>query len=277
VGTAVAYDLHGRAARPGWLRTIAGVLYGGILAGVALLLPALLLAREGGVFPSTGGRRPPGILTGPFYADSAWAAAADLAVAAVVVGVAAACVAYGVRAATGRSVSWTVLAVALAVTGAAPYLELHAPAPAAAAALAATIVVVRFAASERVERRPLPWRAALVALSAAVLVVASYALVHPLRVAGAGQGAYVRGGAQHAMVELRNGSPWPVSVLGLSEPAFSGQLGRRFPLRGLAIPAGGRAWVTFARPGCPPVLVTLRYVLRGHELTQPLTLTGPCP
>lgn len=175
-------DARAGEERPSFLRVLWAVLLGYI--GASLTLGIAALALDGvGLLPR------PYLRPGPFVVTGAWSLDADVVAAVAVVLVAAWWIRGTVAAWTDKSVSFGIVALAVAVTGFAPYLALRPVALTGLLALPATTWLVRRYAVERALSLPQPsWRFWVALGVAGLLVFGSYRVYHPLSSPGTGVG-----------------------------------------------------------------------------------------
>ena len=204
----VVLDMPAGPSRPWFVRVLWRVMLGYVVAAVWLAVLYLLLYRLG--FPPGPPVRP-----GPFPLDGAWSLGADLVVAAMIVLVAAWWIRGLIAELVRAPVSFGVVALAVAVTGYAPFLAFR-PAPLVVIITwpVTTWIVQRYAIG-RTLPFPKPSRRVWIALAlAGVVVFGSYRVYHPLFGGDEGDGSiYLRNGwADLTITRVKGGyigSGWP--------------------------------------------------------------------
>jgi len=199
----VALDVPVSSTQPrSFLRLLWAVLVGYFFASVTLFILALPLLALGWL-PRPFAR------PGPFPVDGAWSLDADVVVAAVVVLYAAWWIRREIADAVRGPVSFAVVALAVALTGYAPFLALRPAALSGTIALLATTWIVRRYAIGTALSVPRPsWRVWLALGVVGFVVVGSYRACHPLT--GTGDffgGSTLASGKQFREISLKN-SDW---------------------------------------------------------------------
>ena len=273
-----------RPSRPGWIVTGWSVVVAALFTVIVFVPPAFALLLSGLVDDSgTGSRVPSGFVTWPYYPGGWWAVATDVAIAAVVIGVAAVATQRSLARRTGFHLSRVDAIVAVGLTGWWPLLGVHPLRVSAPLAFLVAVTIVRWrATTENVDER-WPVVPLLAVASVAVAAIGLYVLFHPIRLgAGVGAASFGTGPPDHEIIQLHNAGFADVTLLGLSVPAGVGtpyglrpavSLGR---IAGTKLRGRGFLWLTLKRAGCPPHVATLRYRLFGRTMSAPIVLRENC-
>lgn len=263
----LAVEAQARPAQPGFLRLLWAVLLGYL--GAALSLGILALALDAaGLLPR------PYLRPGPFAVTGAWSLDADLVAALAVILVAAWWIRRMAADATHTPVSFAVVALVVAVTGFAPYLELRPVALTGLIALPLTTWLVRRYAVGRTLPLPQPsWRVGAGLAVAGLLVFASYRIYHPLNTYGAGVGGG-RGGS-FRVLSLRNAGFADLTILSVGDGVLSDDipLNRRVRLPH-TVRARSSADVFVRGPVCRSRTVSVTYSVLGRTSTQQFAVPG---
>jgi hypothetical protein len=205
--------------RRSFMRLLWAVLLGYFCTSIALVILALPLYAIDWL-PR------PFAYPGPFPVDGAWSLDADLVVAAVVVLVAAWFIRLLVEDAVKGPVSYGVVALAVALTGYAPYLALRPAKFLGIVALPLTTWVIRRYAIGTALPFPRPsWRLWLVLAVVGLVVFGSYRVYHPLTPADDGIAAFgattYPNGKQFRGVDFKNSGWADMTILRVA----GGQIG----------------------------------------------------
>jgi hypothetical protein len=255
-------DALAGAERPSFLRLLWAVLLGYIGAALTLGIAAIALEVLG-LLPR------PFLHPGPFPVSGPWSLDADVVVAVVIVLVAAGWIRGMVADTTDMPVSFGVVALAVAVTGYAPYLALRPLALTGFLALPATTWLVRHYAVDRPPLLPRPsWRLCVALGVAGLLVFSSYRVYHPLSSPGTGVGSGSDGNFR--VLVLNNSGFADLTIVRLQ----GGSLGE--PWARLRLPYSFRsrssAEVFVAGPTCRARTVAVTYSVLGRTSTQQFPL-----
>ena len=255
-------DARAGAERPSFLRLLWAVLLGYIGASLTLGVTAIGLDAVG-LLPR------PYLRPGPFALTGAWSLDADVVAAVAVVLVAAWWIRGTVANATDECVSFGVVALAVTVTGFAPYLALRPVALTGILALPATTWLVRRYAVDRVTSLPQPsWHFWLAVVVAGLLVFGSYRLYHPLSSPGIGVGSGSDGSFR--ILELNNSGFADLTIVRVE----GGALGEPWARERLPYDFRSRssAEVYVAGPSCRSRTVAITYSVLGRTSTQQFPL-----
>jgi hypothetical protein len=256
-------DAPAQPARPTYLRLLWAVLLGYV--GAALTLGAAAIALEAlGLLPR------PFLHPGPFAVSGPWSLDADVVVAAVIVVVAAWWIRGLVADATETQVSFGVVALAVAVTGFAPYLALRPVALTGLLAWPATTWLVRRYAVGRTPSLPRPsWRLCVALGAAGLLVFGSYRVYHPLSSPGVGVGDGSSGSFR--VLELDNSGFADLTIVSVE----GGSLGEPWARRRVPYDLRSRssAEVFVVGPTCRARTVAVTYSVLGRTSTQQFPLS----
>jgi hypothetical protein len=261
-----AVETQARIPAPTFLRLLWRVLLGYVGAVVTLILLALPFEALGLV------PRPYAGPIGPFEVTGVWSLDADLVVAAVVVLVTALWIRSSVGDVTDEPVSLSIVGLAVAITGFAPYLELRPVALSGVIALPATTWLVRRYAVGRSLPLPRPsWRVWTALAVAGLLVFCSYRVYHPLSSFGGGIGD---GSSGHFRVlTLNNPGFADLTVTRVVGGTLSVGLWNRVRLPH-TIPARGSTEVFVHGRTCMPRTVTVTFSVLGRTSAQRFSV-GP--
>lgn len=260
-------DARAGEERPSFLRVLWAVLLGYIGASLTLALAAVALDAVG-LLPR------PYLRPGPFPVTGAWSLDADVVAAVAVVLVAAWWIRGTVAARTDKPVSFGIVALAVAVTGFAPYLALRPVALTGLLALPATTWLVRRYAVERA--LPVPrqsWRFWVALGVAGLLVFGSYRVYHPLTSPGTGVGDGSNGSFR--VLVLDNSGFADLTIVRVA----GGALGEPWARERLPYDLRSRssAEVFVAGPTCRSRTVAVTYSVLGRTSTQQFPLrSGEC-
>jgi hypothetical protein len=252
----IALDVPAIQAQPSFFRLLWRVLLAYFCAAVtlgALYVPLYFL----GLFPR------PLAHPGPFPMDGAWSLDADLVAAAVVVLVAAWWIRSLLEDVVQGPVSFGIVALAVALTGYAPFLTLRPAALSGVIALPATTWIVRRYAVGTTLPFPRPsLRAWLVLALVGVLVFGSYQVYHPLVAEGGGGG----GGGSAGSVDLWNPGWADLTILRVD----GGFVGDPWNRRKLPYAVGARGHVSVSAFGsrCPSNPIMITFAVLGRTSTQ---------
>ena len=255
-------DARAGEERPSFLRVLWAVLLGYL--GASLTLGVVAIALEAvGLLPR------PYLRPGPFAVTGAWSLDADAVAAVTVVLVAAWWIRGTVAARTDKPVSFGIVALAVAVTGFAPYLALRPVALTGLLALLAATWLVRRYAVDKAPLLPRPsWRFWAALGVGGLLVFGSYRVYHPLSSPGTGVGSGSRGSFR--VLELNNSGFADLTIVRVEGGALGGPWAReRLPYE---FRSRSSAEVYVGGPSCRSRTVAVTYSVLGRTSTQQFPL-----